>query len=136
MQIGTADPESLAENAPQLERLDVEAVTLEGVELFQLLCEIKAEGLLSRLPPALHPTIPGVLTWLGYRFDASPWGPFRLVQTRIECRSGTRPRGLLTAGVIDNEKLISHQLALGEWNRGFEMMEKQEGIKLLLLPNG
>ena len=42
----------------------------------------------------------------------------------------------MASGVIDSEKLISHQLALGEWSRGFEMMEKQEGLKLLLLPNG
>ncbi len=41
---------------------------------------------------------------------------------------------LMATGVIDNEKLISHQLNLGEWSRGFEMMEKQEGIKLLLRP--
>lgn len=42
---------------------------------------------------------------------------------------------LMASGVIDNEKLISHQLPLGEWSRGFEMMEKQEGLKLLLLPD-
>jgi threonine dehydrogenase-like Zn-dependent dehydrogenase len=41
----------------------------------------------------------------------------------------------MESGAIDNKKLISHELALGDWNRGFEMMEKQEGLKLLLRPN-
>ena len=35
---------------------------------------------------------------------------------------------------IDNEKLISHELPLADWRRGFEMMERQEGLKLLLRP--
>lgn len=41
---------------------------------------------------------------------------------------------LMELGVIRNERLISHELALAEWQRGFEMMEKQEGIKVLLRP--
>jgi L-iditol 2-dehydrogenase len=41
---------------------------------------------------------------------------------------------LMASGAIDNEKLISHQLTLGEWKNGFDMMEKQEGMKLLLRP--
>ena len=35
---------------------------------------------------------------------------------------------------IDNEKLVSHELPLAEWRRGFEMMERREGLKLLLRP--
>ena len=35
---------------------------------------------------------------------------------------------------IDNERLVSHELPLGEWRRGFEMMERREGLKLLLRP--
>ena len=41
---------------------------------------------------------------------------------------------LMEQGKIDCEKLISHELPLSEWNRGFDMMEKQEGIKLVLNP--
>jgi L-iditol 2-dehydrogenase len=41
---------------------------------------------------------------------------------------------LMDSGLIDNEKLISHQLGLAQWQRGFEMMERQEGLKLLLRP--
>jgi threonine dehydrogenase-like Zn-dependent dehydrogenase len=42
---------------------------------------------------------------------------------------------LMERGTIDNGKLISHQLALRDWNRGFEMMERQEGLKVLLRPH-
>jgi L-iditol 2-dehydrogenase len=45
-----------------------------------------------------------------------------------------RSLALMERGVIDNARLISHELPLGDWHRGFEMMEKQEGIKLLLKP--
>ncbi len=41
---------------------------------------------------------------------------------------------LMELGVIDNERLISHELGLSEWKRGFEMMERQEAIKVLLRP--
>ena len=41
---------------------------------------------------------------------------------------------LMASGLMDNEKLISHRLPLAEWRRGFEMMERQEGLKLLLRP--
>ena len=36
------------------------------------------------------------------RVGSSPWGPFALAQTRIECRSGVRPRGFLVGAVVDN----------------------------------
>ena len=41
---------------------------------------------------------------------------------------------LMAAGTIDNRKLISHELGLGEWQRGIDMMKKQEALKLLLRP--
>ena len=41
---------------------------------------------------------------------------------------------LMDSGLLDNEKLISHQLDLAEWRRGFDMMERREGLKLLLRP--
>ena len=41
---------------------------------------------------------------------------------------------LMASGRIDNEKLISHRLPLAEWRPAFEMMERQEGLKLLLGP--
>jgi hypothetical protein len=47
--------------------------------------------------------VPPVVSWLVWQCPESPWGPFQLAQTRIECRSGTRPRGFLVGGVCDNE---------------------------------
>jgi hypothetical protein len=54
------------------------------------------------LPPALHPTLPGVVGFMVQRVGVSPWGPFALAQMRIECRSGVRPRGFLVSAVVDN----------------------------------
>ena len=41
---------------------------------------------------------------------------------------------LMETGAIDGEKLISHELGLAEFQQGFEMMERQEGLKILLRP--
>ena len=41
---------------------------------------------------------------------------------------------LMASGAIDGEKLISHEIGLDEWQTGFEMMERQEGLKILLRP--
>jgi hypothetical protein len=40
--------------------------------------------------------------WSIYRFPETEWGEVRLAQTRIECRSGLRPRGLLVSAITDN----------------------------------
>ncbi len=45
-----------------------------------------------------------------------------------------RTLGLMERGVIRNERLISHEFPLREWKKAFEMFEKKEGIKLLLIP--
>jgi L-iditol 2-dehydrogenase len=41
---------------------------------------------------------------------------------------------LMEAGLIPGQKLISHEFPLEEWDRAFEVAEKQEGVKLLLRP--
>jgi len=102
MLVGLADPAARRTGAPRMPDLATAPVTLEGVSVLQVLCEV-ANDTAELLPPALHPTLPGVVTWLVYDCPDSPWGSFRLAQTRIECRSGTRPRGLLVSGVIDND---------------------------------
>ncbi len=104
MILGTAEAEARAGSAPTMPDLATDALTLEGVEILQVLYEIGTGGVAELLPPALHPTVPGVVTWLVYVCPASPWGAFRLAQTRIQCRSGTRPRGWLVSGVVDNEE--------------------------------
>jgi len=41
---------------------------------------------------------------------------------------------LMAEGKVLTEPLISHRLPLTEWRKGFELMEKGEGLKVLLLP--
>ena len=99
MIVGSVDPEALRPGAPVLRDFGTEDLTLRGANVLQLLCEVSG-GTQALLPPALHPTLPGVVAWQVYDFPESPWGPFRLAQTRLQCRSGTRPRGLLVSGVV------------------------------------
>ncbi len=41
---------------------------------------------------------------------------------------------LMESGLISNEKLISHEFGLEEWDQAFALAERQEGVKLLLRP--
>ena len=104
MLISTADVEALGRAAPTLLAFDTAPLALEGVETLLFFSEIERAGSDALVPPGLHPTLPPAVTWLVQRVPTSPWGPFRLAQCRIECRSGLRPRGFLRSGVIDNEK--------------------------------
>jgi hypothetical protein len=100
---GTADLETLAARAPVMPGLGAAPVQLGQVEVLQVLYEIDSAQRTSLLPPGLHPTDPPVVSWLLYRCAVSPWGPFAMAQTRIECRSGLRLRAFLIGAVIDNE---------------------------------
>jgi hypothetical protein len=112
MLVGTADPTTLlAPRAVVMEKLDTEPEVLGGVSVLQVLCEIDSSPECEILPPSLHPTLPPLLNWQAWRVPASPWGPFALAMTRIECRSGVRPRALLTQGYVDN---VDAARALGE----------------------
>ncbi|MFP8881291.1 MAG: acetoacetate decarboxylase family protein [Myxococcota bacterium] len=111
MLIGTGDPEERADRAPTVDSLDTDSLTLPEVSVLQVICEIDTVGMCEMLPPALHPTLPPAVSWLVYDCPETPWGPMRLAQTRIECRSGTRPRGLLSHAICNNEPAA---LALGQ----------------------
>lgn len=147
MLVGTADPESFADRAPTLAGFDTAPLRLEGVETFQVFCEMKREGAETLLPPGLHPTLPPVVTWLVQRVAESPWGSFGLAQCRVECRSGLRPRGFLRAGIIDNTEAATelaarwgYALQIGEVSleRGYDrnrarvVLEGEEILDLLL----
>jgi hypothetical protein len=104
---GRARPETLGGGAPAIPDLATAEVKLEDVQTLQLLCEFESRLAEELLPPALHPTLPGVVGFMVQRVGKSPWGPFALAQTRIECRSGVRPRGFLVSAVIDNAEAAS-----------------------------
>ena len=99
---GTGRIADFENGAPKLASLDSEALTFRDAEVMQVLCEIYSDDMCDLLPPALHPTLPPVVCWSVYRFPETEWGEVRLAQTRIECRSGLRPRGLLVSAITDN----------------------------------
>ncbi len=45
-----------------------------------------------------------------------------------------RALALMESGSVRPEKLISHELPLSDWQHGFDLLERQEGIKVLLRP--
>jgi hypothetical protein len=142
---GHADPSALASDAPTLERFDAKPITLPDVEWLQVLYELKSDVAEAMLPPGLHPTVPGLVTWLAWACEGSPWGAMRLVQTRIECRSGNRPRAMLVSGVCDNAAAIralesgfGFRLAPGEIDlrRGYDggdLRVRADGREILAL---
>jgi len=101
MLVGTDDPQRLAEGAPEMPALDTAALELPGVVFLQALFEIESGAMCEMLPPALHPTLPPVAGVVAYDVPESPWGPFRIAQLRVQCRSGLRPRALLVSAVVD-----------------------------------
>jgi Acetoacetate decarboxylase (ADC) len=107
MLIGTARVEELAARAPVLARLDAEPVVLPETESLQVAYEIASVHREAMLPPALHPTDPAIVTWVVTRCAASPWGPFAMAETRLECRSGLRFRAFVVGTVIDSPAAAS-----------------------------
>lgn len=103
MYTGTKSVDELAARAPTMPSLDAEPVTLEHVEIVTVVYEVAAAANEAVLPPGLHPTMPPVMTWTVWQCADSPWGPFAMAQTRIECRSGMRPRGFLVSAVVDSD---------------------------------
>ena len=102
MLIGEADVARMAEHAPEAPRLATEPVALDGVEILQLLFEIEAVEVTTLYPPALHPTLPPIATFMFWRVAGGPLGPFEMAQLRLGCRSGLRPRALLVASFVDS----------------------------------
>ena len=98
---GTADPVALAAARPTLDRLDAQAVELPDAEILQALFEMPQNARECVVPPGLHPTNPAALVFMAWRCPTSPWGAFTLVQARAQVRSGTRPRGFVTAAWCD-----------------------------------
>jgi hypothetical protein len=102
MLIGTAEVLDLVPDPPTLQAFATESVQLPGATVVQFISEIRVSGRESSLPPGLHPTNPPSVVFQFWDCAESPWGPFRLAQGRVACRSGLRPRGFVQACVTDS----------------------------------
>jgi hypothetical protein len=98
---GTASLDELVPHRADLASFGTDAVTLPGVELLQVLTEIRIGGRQRSLPSGLHPTNPPTAVFQVWSCPESPWGAFRMAQGRVGCRSGLRPRGFVQACVVD-----------------------------------
>jgi hypothetical protein len=102
MLTGTAALDELLPHRARLESFETDAVELRDVAVFQALAEIRIGGRQRSLPSGLHPTNPPTVVFQVWSCDDSPWGPFRMAQGRVGCRSGLRPRGFVQGCVVDN----------------------------------
>lgn len=103
MLVGTTPLERLVSILPTISSWNVDPVVLDEVEILHAQFELAASDIERFLPPALHPTLPPLGQWSCWNVPDSPWGSFRLVQFRLSCRSGARPRAFLLDALIDNE---------------------------------
>jgi hypothetical protein len=102
MLTGDASVDALAADVTTVTTWDTTPVTMDGVELVQAMFELRSSARQALLPPALHPTNPPTAVIQAWRCPESPWGAFELVQVRVQCRSGLRPRGFVVGAVTDN----------------------------------
>ncbi|HMC69100.1 MAG TPA: hypothetical protein VKJ07_08105, partial [Mycobacteriales bacterium] len=95
MLVGTASVESFPRGT--VTSWDTLAMTVDDTIIVQAMFELRAAGREAVLPPALHPTNPPTLVVQAWSTPA--WS---LVQVRVQCRSGLRPRGFVTGSVCDS----------------------------------
>jgi hypothetical protein len=107
MLTGTAPPEELTDHAATLDDFGTGPVTLPGTRVLQALFEMRVAGRQTSLVPGLHPTNPPTFVLQFWDCPESPWGPFRLAQARVGCRSGLRPRGFVQGCICDNEDAVA-----------------------------
>lgn len=100
---GTLDIGPSLAHAPRMPNLSTEPLELENVEIVQLVLEIDDDNMEALIPPALHPTIPPTVHFIGMKVPGGPLGAFALVQVRVGCRAGVRPRGYTTMTYCDSE---------------------------------
>ena len=82
-----------------------ESVEFKNAIFVQALFENEAASMCEMLPPALHPTLPPVAGITVLDVPESNWGPFRMAELRIQCRSGLRPRALGVSTVVDRAEV-------------------------------
>jgi hypothetical protein len=123
--LGTREVEPLLEGTAVMPGYGTEQWTLTGVNILQLVFEIRQDAMVSLLPPSLHPTIPPTLVVSVMRAPESPAGAFTLAEVRAGCRAGARPRGFLARCYTDSAEAASE---LGErW--GYPAQVAEVGLK-------
>ena len=69
-----------------------------------------------------------------------PWDHIAFRQLRINGSVGytretwTQTMQILGQGKVTVEDTITHQLSLQEWQKGFDLMEQKQAVKILLNP--
>ncbi|MDA0822620.1 MAG: hypothetical protein O3C28_09385 [Proteobacteria bacterium] len=91
-----ARPESVLDYAA------TKALALDNVEIFYSLFEIPMSDVLRALPASLHPSIPAVLCTNFWKATESPFGPFAFAYVGPACRTGIKPRHMVTRAWCDN----------------------------------
>jgi len=99
---GTAPLAELLEHSATMAAFDTAPETFADAIVFQAMFEIGAIGRQTSLPGGLHPTNPPTMVVQSWRCPHSAWGAFSLLQLRVGCRSGLRPRGMVQVCIIDN----------------------------------
>ena len=102
--LGTREVDPLLDGTSLMPNYGTEQWTLNGVDILQLVFEIRQEAMVSLLPPSLHPTIPPTVVVNVMRVPESPAGAFTLAEVRAGCRAGARPRGFLARCYTDSEE--------------------------------
>jgi hypothetical protein len=91
-----------SEDLPALSMPASQPLVLEGVEVLQCIWETRMAQILPLLPPAVHPTLPPVVSFVAIRSNDGPLGAFVLAQSRVHCRAGVRGRAIPLLTGIDN----------------------------------
>lgn len=101
-QFGVLDAAGVG-GVPTMPDLLTDPLTIERVDGLYVLYEIDAGPMLDLLPPALNPTLPPTVSVWAWRARGSDIGDFAIVQVRLGCRAGVRPRGYLLASYVDDD---------------------------------
>ena len=96
MIVGSANIETLAEDAATIESFGKSEIVFENVVCFQMTMEMRNQAREAVLPKGLHPTVPATLSMQSWEVGRSPYGEFKMVVCRVGCRSGVRARGYAT----------------------------------------
>lgn len=99
---GTIEVEAALALRPTITAYRTQDQSFDDARVLQVLFEIDSACMQRVLPPALHPSIPGHVALIFLAVDAGPFGPFRMAQVAVGCRSGTKPRNFLVGAAIDN----------------------------------